>query len=352
MSLLGKLLVVLNAAVLGLLVFLFMLDYGQRQRWAYNLYRADLVITGLPLDDRELEPDGTPKVANLPKPVQKEIFPSEPVGTQVEEVDRVGRKLQTLFDDPEVPGTKEQKLARALLAVARTYGEREAMLRRWYAPTGKTEDLETELGRQFTEVRNAAKSIDDRKQAAARLLICLAEVFHEDEARRAGESAKPDPLASAAYMRAVTVVGLAAASRAVDEQALVLETMGDQVESILMAELDLFLGQHARLVYATQNLADDLRRQETFRDAKKDEADKQESEAKARALRVEELRQRLKEAQKKTDGRLTEQAKVEQMIFDRLKAARDAGRQNDALEKEVGKLEKQLDELLGPAEGQ
>ena len=53
MSGFGKLLAVLNVlAAIAFVVFAGM-DWGQRQRWAYAAYLHDVIVDGLPIDDKE-----------------------------------------------------------------------------------------------------------------------------------------------------------------------------------------------------------------------------------------------------------------------------------------------------------
>src|SRR5262245_41333044 len=130
MSLLGKILALLNFfGVVALMVLAFM-DYSKRQAWAYSVLRHDLAVRGLPLDDKERGPQADPDqplVSQLSEATLKDMFSQvggDPKATQVGEVDRVKslwqNKIASLPDRPAL-----LTLSRMLLPLADTYPERE-----------------------------------------------------------------------------------------------------------------------------------------------------------------------------------------------------------------------------------
>ena len=65
MSLWGKIFAILNiVAAVGFVVVAGM-DWGQRERWAYSVFRHDLLVAGLPFDAKEVDADGAPRVDKL-----------------------------------------------------------------------------------------------------------------------------------------------------------------------------------------------------------------------------------------------------------------------------------------------
>jgi hypothetical protein len=357
MSLLGKILAILNVlAALGI-VALIALDYGQRQRWAYAVYLHDLRIEGLPFDDQEKGTDGLARVEKLTPGVLTDVFQGsgQPVRTQLEEVDRVRNLLQQKIEAGDGGVTKEQKLARILMPLAATYEEREALRRRWAGEKdNKAKDdkflgnLEERFNNLFAQVRNPARPPDERKRDAAHLLFGTAEVVAEDQA--GGINFNPagliaEPSLTAAYLdgaparRAALVTGLAAAARAVDDEALVLEKMIRPATAALDEDRNLFLAQYTRELYTLQDMANRLQEQTQFKNAKADEAAKMESLVQGRRLLIQQLEQQLKETQKATQDKLDRQAGREKEIFAKLKAVRDTARKNQELEKEIRGLE-------------
>lgn len=129
MSILGKILAILNVlAVIGALALLAM-DYAKRQTWAYAVYRQKLVIDGLPVDENEVDGQGHKLVDDLTPATQQDIFKgSSPVKTQLEEVKRVQNELNS-----KIQGAGDKKkqiyvLARVLTPLALTGEQREQLL--------------------------------------------------------------------------------------------------------------------------------------------------------------------------------------------------------------------------------
>ncbi len=143
MSLLGKVLAILNVFAAIAFVVMMSLDWGQRQRWEYAVYRHDLMVRGFPIDDKETEPDGTPRVDRLSDYTSGQILDSvsvpgrkKGIKTQMQELEQVRNAVKAKVDDAapldvgekEPLATREQKLAFFLLPLARTYAEpREAL---------------------------------------------------------------------------------------------------------------------------------------------------------------------------------------------------------------------------------
>lgn len=129
MSLIGKLLAILNIfAVLGTLALLTM-NYVKRQNWEHAVFRQDLMIGGLPLDDKETDAQQQ-LIANekLGKQAQQDLFKTEPVATQEDEVKRVKAKLDGQI---QAAGDKKKQiaeLARILTPMASTIEQRGSMM--------------------------------------------------------------------------------------------------------------------------------------------------------------------------------------------------------------------------------
>ena len=128
MSIAGKILAIFNVlAAIGFVVVAG-LDWGQRERWAYAVFRHDLTVDGLPIDAEEKGPNLKPRVDQFNEPWFAAMFQrvgGRPVKTQTEEVDRLQKDVQAQVADQQAPGTTAQKLARVLFPLARTYAERD-----------------------------------------------------------------------------------------------------------------------------------------------------------------------------------------------------------------------------------
>jgi hypothetical protein len=129
MSILGKVLAILNVlAVIGAVALLGM-DYAKRRSWAYAVFRQQLVSDGLPVDDREVDGEGHKLVDDLTQATLQDIFKgSSPVKTQLEEVKRVQSDLSS-----KIQGAGDKKkqlylLARILTPLALTGEQRTGYL--------------------------------------------------------------------------------------------------------------------------------------------------------------------------------------------------------------------------------
>jgi hypothetical protein len=128
MSLLGKILAVLN--ILAVIAFLIIggMAYSKRQAWAYLGFRAELMSDGIPLDDKELDKEGYPRKDKLHEKTVAELFGGEPVHTQVKEVERVKGLLDAQIGAATDQRKKIGVYANILLPMATTPADREYLL--------------------------------------------------------------------------------------------------------------------------------------------------------------------------------------------------------------------------------
>jgi hypothetical protein len=167
MSLLGKVFVILNVfGVLGVL-FVAAMDYGKRHAWAYAVFRQDLAIGGLPLDDTVRDTEGNLIAERIGEQTQKELFPQNPVTTQVAEVQRV----QALYKSQAsaVSGRKALAFyATFLLPFAQTNTERQRLraYQVFLSDDKKADDLKKEFAAAWAE---AAKLQPPPKEAETKM---------------------------------------------------------------------------------------------------------------------------------------------------------------------------------------
>jgi hypothetical protein len=344
MSLFGKIFAILNVIAATGFMILAAMDWGQRERWAYAVFRHDLLVAGLPIDAKEEEPDGTPRVDRLAPNTLNAILPASTgtqVKTQSDEVKRVRGLVEAKVGGSDVPGTRSQKLARYLRALARTARERDDLTQKMSTPPAqdKEEALAAELQKQFDgqfdgvseSGADGKHSLGRRKDAAGRLLFLLGEALHEDPAN--------DFFASPAYKRFVNVVGLTGAARAADDQALVVQGMTEEAVAAHEAELKQFVEDLDQAVYRAQGMSDAVQRQEQFLKQKLIEVANAKQLVEVRTEQLNDLRKQLADLQGKTAKSLAEQAKAEQEIMDRLIELRETARKNQELEREIRRLE-------------
>jgi len=349
MSLYGKIFAILNIlAAIGFVVVAGM-DWAQRERWAYSVFRHDLLVDGLPIDAQERDAEEKPRVENLSPETLTAILPASSgpqVKTQQEEVERIRSQVQSKIADSAVPGTKSQKLARYLGPLARTATERDNLNQIMAAPQNDAaaEKLEKDFTHEFDGVREvgadgAKHSVQQRKENAARLLFCLGESLHEDP--------NTDYFASPAYKRFVNVVGLSGAARAADDQAIVLQKMTEEEIAAHEAELKQFVNNLDQAIYRTQGISNAVEQQDRLLKFKVIEVAKAKALVEERKAKIADLKDQLAALQKKTDAKLAEQAASEQEIMDRLIELRDTNATNQKLEKDIRQLEEEVGRLEG-----
>jgi hypothetical protein len=128
MSIFGKILAIVNVlAVVGVLALMGM-NYAKRQNWQHAVFRQDLMIKGLPLDNTETDDLQQPLVDKLGPNTRQDLFrqtsPATPVATQKEELDRVQGELRKQI---QAAGEKKKQiaaLARILTPMADTSEQR------------------------------------------------------------------------------------------------------------------------------------------------------------------------------------------------------------------------------------
>lgn len=113
MSILGKILAIVNIfAILGTLALLSM-NYVKRQNWEYAVFRQDLMINGLPIDGTETDSLQQTIVSKIGAQTKQDLFkqvasPNEQVTTQADEVTRVKGQLDAGI---RAAGDKKKQIA-------------------------------------------------------------------------------------------------------------------------------------------------------------------------------------------------------------------------------------------------
>jgi hypothetical protein len=357
MSLFGKVLAFLN--VLAAIGFFYVatLDWSKGQQWADAAQQHDLVIEGLPIDDaHDKDGAGSPRSQNIPPAVLQRMFSrvgGEPVKTQTDEVKRVQRVLQGKLDDSTTKETKEQKLARVMYALAPSTAEREQWINRYNKPTNNTDDMQAKLDEAFAAVLSDTlptrsqpdspaapkpRDLNEQRRSIALLLLQLANVFPEEEAPDA--AANQDPLATKAYERVLTVVGLDACNYALETQVDALERMTKDVLTALKRDRESYVPAHAMLLNQVEELSEKVAKQRADLKVQTEMVEQSRALAEARRTEVARITKELGVAQEETRQQLAIQATMEKNLFDARREVRDAFEKNQQLEQKLQELEK------------
>lgn len=413
MSIFGKILAIVNVlAVIGVVALMGM-NYAKRQNWEYAVFRQDLMINGLPLDDKETDQLQQPSVSKIGEKTRQDLFrqvsPSTPVATQKEELDRVQGVLRGQFQS--APDKKKQiaALARILMPMAATIEQRRRMLvyqsylqddntfaalkqrllaantaanapvqgrakayeERFHDALALTfSDPPGPLGEDFLAVMkpdpkqnfDAAleKSLDNllaqlqgqfdqmfrdawsggegvqagappqQKRSIARLLFNMVEV--------STPNVNPD-LGDPAYRRIFVVVGVKAATEAVNDQAGILQGLTFETQAERQRERNLFAVEHRKAVDLVLEKKADVDQLNLLLSVKKKEKETHETALSRRREDVRTYEEQLAAERKKTNRNLEQLRRLSDQLFAERVKLRETSDDNQKLEKQIRALE-------------
>lgn len=182
MSILGKILAIFNVfAIIGVLVLLGM-NYAKRLSWEYAVFRQDLMINGLPLDETETDAQQQPIVEKIGEKTQqdlfKQVYPPQPVPTQEKELNRVKQELEKQYQGVGAEKWKQiAALARILTPMAETYEQRQRLLA--YQIHLRDDKTLAELKRRLADTEKRAKDVEAEKRAKDVQAKPFEESFHD-----------------------------------------------------------------------------------------------------------------------------------------------------------------------------
>ena len=200
MSLLGKLLAVLNLAAAAGFAYLALAAYNARQTHAYAVFRFDLALDGLPVDREETDPRGRPRYRDLTDDLAKELTGNPKFLTQEDALEARRDELLQRIDAEKTKAAQAQRFATALLPLAPTRTRREELLaiqggqldkdpqKNAVALTTKEPQLRSEFLGLFNRVK-AEKNREARRQEIARVLVALMDVGRPERGLVVGAAA-------------------------------------------------------------------------------------------------------------------------------------------------------------------
>jgi hypothetical protein len=348
MSLFGKVIALLVLVTGGALFFVAGMDWAKRQQWADATRQVEIMLKGLPVDEKETDTQDVPKVADLRKPLLDTLFAKaggSPVKTQMEEVDRVKRKLEESINGAPDRPAQVKELAGILLALAETNADRERYLQLIDKPAEDQFDaLQSAFNLAFDDAKKqgapekGAKAAQDLRRAAiAHLLFRVADVLWQKE-----NPAPPGLLESKTYDRLLMVVGLEALAGEVDRRADQLKTAAQDVRDGIDRDRNTFLDAHRRQVQGLMDAADELDRRQGLLKIQANLVADQKRVVALRQADFDRMTEDLKKAQDLTRKKIDSQMKMEQELFKDRQDLRDAYSANQELERTIRALELKL----------
>src|SRR4051812_36584050 len=255
MSLLGKVLALLNVLAAVGFFYLATADRAKRQSWAYAVYRHQLAIDGLPLEAGETDPLlNVGKADQIGEGTLRELNQtagaSDLARTQQEEVQKLHDRLKQEVDRADGPAAKRNKLVEILRPLERSSLRRNELADKLRGPAD--DKAVADLTQRFEEAFSlealrpvygpdgkAGHDPEAKRQAIAHLL------FNADTDE-------------AWHKRVVTVVGLDACGKEANLQADAFRDMTAQVKLAMIDDGKHFEGQHAAVIKQIQAAADEL----------------------------------------------------------------------------------------------
>ncbi len=419
MSLPGKILAIVNVfAVVGVLVLLSM-NYAKRLNWEFAVFREDLMINGLPLDDKETDQFQESIAAKIGPKTQQDLFrqasPTTPVVTQQAELDRVKNLLDNSIRAAGDTPKQINQLAYILMPMADTIAQRsrlwayrfnlrdqqafDALKARLFAahkaatapqpgrakpyeerfadalavtfsdPPGPFADafvaeikanpnidpnaaLDQSLSKQLAQLqgefeamfRNALNGGENvqppqaptqqQKRTIARLLFNMVEILSPPADRNAQPSLD-DP----AYKRFFIVVGVKAAVEAINDQAMVLQSLTFETRAERQRERNIFAVEHRKAVSLVLDKKASVDQHTILLGIKKKEKEAHDVALEGRRRNVKEYEEQLAAERRKTAHNLELLHKLSAQLMDERVKLRETGDDNKKLEKQIRALE-------------
>jgi hypothetical protein len=350
MSILGKILILFNLLAATIFVYVAAVDWAARYKWAYAVYRQELMLSGLPLDARREDHFyNEPEVQKLSDNTAQAIFTGfgAPVKTQLEEVERMQNRVTEELNLVTAEDEHRKKWAELFAPLANNIAELDAIRRRAKDKSVSVADLDREVTDLFADLHKPETDDEgkmtaqpkpdrsvlaqtlprDRHQAVAHLLYNLHP--KNDEA-----SVEAD------HLRLQVVIGTNAFNGEAKHQAEALLAMSEQTS--LMT-----LGDRAGFEVDFNNALSELRdRAETIASRNLDLSAQQKLKTEHTILKedrekdVAKAKEDLGKARKATQAALEQQVTEEEVLFKAQRFLGSAKEENEKLERQIRSLEK------------
>jgi hypothetical protein len=331
MSVLGKVLAILNVIAAFVFLLIAALDWGQRQSWVYATYRADLALDGLPLDINDLDLKGQKRIDRLTDKTYTSVMgqPDAPAAlgqdkkTQLAYVGAVLGNLKQEIQNAGNDDARREKLVSILAPTARTLPEREALLDKI-----RKESVQVLTGEQgpltsaFDAVVKPSQELlpEQRRQAIAQLLYAVAGTPAERQ-------------------RVAAVVGQREYAGAATRQAAALRDMVEQMNAAIDRDRNRFVNEYQHHMANLEALDRELQLRKADLASHQEFLAKHQTLLKARLGDVHRIHEELEAARKQTDEALQALAQEQRELFDAQHKVGKFVEANESLERELERKE-------------
>jgi hypothetical protein len=369
MSFFGKFLAVLNLAALLGFVYMATADLQMRKAWSYAVFRWDVALDGMPIDEADIDLRGRAKFHDFGEALSQELVGRSEIRTQEDFLDYRINELTARIDDdkikaspayqlnkdPKAKPSRIDKLVEVLVPLTSTAPAREALMaRRSDTSVDNENKLRDMLEARIKSIKETKRKIPDagtgkqtdetdydaKRLAIGRALVGLLDVLPtEDEAKKKAE----DPLAEPVYRVTANVLGARTLSTVLDLQAREYLAIGQAVADVRREERNSFVYRYQSLIGELMNREHQLQEQKDKVAVVLKQAKEYEERAQQQEEQVKDKKADLDKKRKATEEELKKlEAEQEKLYYYRLRL-RDANQTNQRMEQEIRKLEKEVE---------
>lgn len=342
MTIFGKILIITNLLITTVFVYLASVDWAKRYSWAYAVYRDDLRMNGLPIDEREMDPIGNVLLADkLSSKTLEQVFQQAgagaPVETQVKEVQRAHEEVRAALAALDEPG-KRALLKIIMLPLARTTGDRYEVQER--IDKAPIDDLLNDVSTVFTEAAQSDLKEDNTANLGGEKPLIVKQLLPRDRRQAIAHLLYNIKPTEEGHARTIVVVGLKAFNEEAKLQADNLEIIFETVRYNMLGDRANFEVEYRKILDEIRDVADSISGRQLYYE------NQQKLEKEHTALRdgrqkdVDDAKAALKAALKVMNENLKAQAKQEESLFESQRILGTVASENERKEKEIRRLEK------------
>jgi hypothetical protein len=329
MGIYGKVLGIAN--VLAIVAFLWLagLDYGKRQSWQLAVREQEVLINGLPVDEKELDTEGRPVVSTINQKMLEQLFQGigQPVKTGKQEVDARMEAVRGAVRAQENETAKRAKLSDLLLPLARSLSERESWRQRILK--GNPDDL----------LQGPESLVDEACRGAADGKNPQGQALDADGWRQSIAHVLVNGSDSQELRRAMVVVGLGSYLRELNRQAAALAKMEAELQTAMARDRTAWELAQRTLLREIVGQSERLRAlDETLQKQKELHDQRLQAQVRFRRENVEQLNQSIAKAQEDLKADESREARLNEELDTAQKGIANAKIENNELERQLKQI--------------
>jgi hypothetical protein len=329
MGIYGKVLGIVNVVAIVVFLWLAGLDYGKRQNWQLAVHEQEVLISGLPVDDKEVDAEGRPLVSTINKKMLEQLFAGigQPVKTGKQEVEARMESIRAAVRAQENEAGKRAKLSELLLPLARSLSERES----WREKIFKG-NLDNLLQGPESLIDQAFAGAVDGKNAQGQVLD--ADGWRQSMAHVLVNGTDPQEL-----RRAMVIVGLESYLRELNRQAAALGKMEAELQAAMARDRTTWEFAQRALVREIVAQSERLRAlDETLQKHKELHDPRLQAQVRLRRENVEQLNQLIAKAQEDLKAEDAREARLNTELDTAQKGIASAKSKNEELERQLEQM--------------